>query len=264
MRRVDESEDSVFYQQPRFAAHIDEECQTWIQKQYRDQLEAHFTVLDLMSSWTSYLEKGTVDFLKGLGTTRELSLRMLTYRTLMLVCLTNIPRASEVTQMTISRKSDLPDRMAFFFKYPTKNDRERSGKYRKKPKEPLEVFRFQDDEELCPVSHLQHYLERTFPLRNGADKIFIALTKPHQGVTPETISRWLRDILKRSGIDTSVFTSHSIRHASSSKAKVRGATVKDIMDKGRWASTSTWHRFYYKQVLGEEPFQRAVLQGFGK
>ena len=39
--------------------------------------------------------------------------------------------------------------------------------------------------------------------------LFIAVRNPHRPVTSATIGHWLKKILQKSGIDTSIFTAHS-------------------------------------------------------
>lgn len=216
------------------------------------------TVLPMVWSCDRVLE-----FLKSLGNTQGLSLKMLSWRTVMLICLSAIPRASEIVQTRLSMLSELPESWVFFFKDPTKNERERSSQYRLKDHPQLEIFRFSEDVDLCPISHLEHYRERTSDLRKKEDKIFLSYIKPHQGIVSETMGSWVKQILKLSGIDVSKFSAHSVRHASSSLAKKRGISIKNIMDKGRWSSSSVWQKFYYKEVPSDkEKFHRAVFQNF--
>ena len=49
--------------------------------------------------------------------------------------------------------------------------------------------------------------------------MFISHIRPHKGVTRATISTWVKEILKKTGVDTSKFKSHSTRVASTSKAE---------------------------------------------
>jgi SAM-dependent methyltransferase len=53
--RVDESPDSLFYVEPRFALHIDEATVAALTQLYREELPPGSRVLDLMSSWVSHL-----------------------------------------------------------------------------------------------------------------------------------------------------------------------------------------------------------------
>lgn len=53
--RVDESDDTQFYTQPRFVTHIDDEACNALAVWYMNNLPAGGDILDLMSSWVSHL-----------------------------------------------------------------------------------------------------------------------------------------------------------------------------------------------------------------
>jgi hypothetical protein len=53
--KQDPDDDSVFYAQPRFVTHIDDEAIAALTSYYREALPAGGTILDLMSSWVSHL-----------------------------------------------------------------------------------------------------------------------------------------------------------------------------------------------------------------
>ena len=55
MRRIDESPDISFYDQPRFVTHIDDAAIAAITSHYREVLTPGADVLDLCSSWVSHL-----------------------------------------------------------------------------------------------------------------------------------------------------------------------------------------------------------------
>ena len=48
------------------------------------------------------------------------------------------------------------------------------------------------------------------------------------------------------------FKSHSVRSASTSKAKSLGVSTKQILKRGRWSSKSTWQKFYNKEIISQE------------
>ena len=68
---------------------------------------------------------------------------------------------------------------------------------------------------------VQAYIDWTEGLRReSTDKpLFIALKKPHAGVTASNISRWLKEVMQRAAIDIEVFKLHSTHCASVSVAK---------------------------------------------
>ena len=65
--REDESADSVFYGEPRFVAHIDDDTIAALTAYYRNFLPPGSRVLDLMSSWISHLPDVDYRRVSGLG-----------------------------------------------------------------------------------------------------------------------------------------------------------------------------------------------------
>lgn len=67
-RRHDESPDELFYDEPRFVAHIDQATMDALTRFYREFIPQGAAVLDLMSSWISHLpEDRTYARVAGLG-----------------------------------------------------------------------------------------------------------------------------------------------------------------------------------------------------
>ena len=85
---------------------------------------------------------------------------------------------------------------------------------------------------ICDVKTLSHYLERNQSFREQETKLFLTYQKPHHAVSASTISRWIKSMLKRAGVDTSKFGAHSTRAASSSAAKQAGVPIMDILSTG--------------------------------
>ena len=89
----------------------------------------------------------------------------------------------------------------------------------------------------------------------------LSFIKPHKGVTTQTISRYILELLDLSGINTEVFTGHAARSASTSKAKASGVSSNDIIMRGYWTKTTLFEKFYQKEILPEEEeFQSSVLK----
>lgn len=67
-RRVDESDDALFYTEPRFVTHIDDGAIAVVRAFYAQLLPAGGAILDLMSSWASHLpEESRFQRVAGLG-----------------------------------------------------------------------------------------------------------------------------------------------------------------------------------------------------
>ena len=77
-------------------------------------------------------------------------------------------------------------------------------------------------------------------LRNGETKLFLALIKSHKLVTSCTVARWLKALLQAAGVDTSIFSAHSVCGASSSKAANMGITTNDIPKAANWSTESVF------------------------
>ena len=98
------------------------------------------------------------------------------------------------------------------------------------------------------------------PKGEGENHLFIAVRKPHRPVTSTTIGHCLKKVLQQSGIDTSIFTAHSTRGAATSKARVAGVSIPDILKIADWSSASTFTRFYHRPITPSK-FGQAVLSG---
>ena len=70
-RRADESDDPVFYREPRLVVHIDDHAIEALRDYYRQVLPADGAFLDLMSSWRSHLpDDVALGRVTGLGLNR--------------------------------------------------------------------------------------------------------------------------------------------------------------------------------------------------
>lgn len=116
---------------------------------------------------------------------------------------------------------------------------------------------FKNHENFC-ITHLtEEYIKRTRDLQpSGCDSFFISWNKPHKASTAQTISHWMRQGLGDCGIDTSIFTAHSTRYASTSKA----ASLDLIKRAAGWTGESHFRKtFYNRPIINPEDFCNAVL-----
>ena len=121
-----------------------------------------------------------------------------------------------------------------------------------KPLQPLIYNAYKKNIKLCFVNCLLSYLDRRELLVNDdVKKLVILYEKPDRTGGSDTLSRRIIDEVKLSGIDTNVFTAHSCRLASISKAKVNGMAINEIMKRGYWKSESTFKNFYDKDLTNE-------------
>lgn len=123
---------------------------------------------------------------------------------------------------------------------------------------PIMLLKAFPEERVCVKKYMQVYLDRTRPVRNGIDELFITSRKPYRVATRDTLARWVKDILKFCGVDTDVFGAGSVRAAATSKAQQCGVSLSDIMGAAGWTQASTFARFYDKPVCGND-FATAIL-----
>lgn len=73
-----------------------------------------------------------------------------------------------------------------------------------------------------------------------------------------TVARWLKEALKKSGIDDKIFSAHSYRNVSTSAAFAGGVQLKEIFETANWTNAKTFYTFYRSELLN--PFSDTVLQ----
>jgi hypothetical protein len=83
--------------------------------------------------------------------------------------------------------------------------------------------------------------------------------KPQKNVIKDTIARWIKVILNRSGINTKIFGSHSVRSVSTSKAKSNAVPIDEILKKAVWSNVKTFAKFYNKKIV-KDGFAEGVLK----
>lgn len=123
---------------------------------------------------------------------------------------------------------------------------------------------FSEKPELCVARTLEYYLSITKPFRKN-DEGYLILThkKPYHPASTETISRWIKEVLQKSGIDTSMFTSHSVRHASTSAAYRAGLNIDIIKNTAGWTKSSSVFAIFYNRPLitSNLDFANSVIRG---
>lgn len=119
---------------------------------------------------------------------------------------------------------------------------------------------FKTNCKVCAASALVSYLEKTREIRGAEKRLFISFKSPHKAVTPQTLSHWVVDSLSAAGIDTSVYSAHSTRHASTSAANRQGVSIDIIRKTAGWSESSfTFAKFYNKEISqNREEFANAI------
>lgn len=184
----------------------------------------------------------------------ELDIASLTYKTVTLVALASAQRTQTIASIRTSNLIWSPSDVKIKISDLIKTSRPGSA-------QPLLVFPyFAARPELCVPSLIKLYMEKTKDIRQ-CDKLFVSPRSPHKAVGAPSIGRWIKNTLSRSGVDTTIFSAHSVRHAASSKAKTRGADINIIFNTAGWsASSRVFAQFYQRPILKDTaPFANFVL-----
>ena len=115
----------------------------------------------------------------------------------------------------------------------------------------IELIPFTQDTRLCVVQCLKSYINRTKELRATSSKLFLSYIKPFKPVRKEIITRWIKSVLKVSGVDIDKFSAHSCRSASTSRNQLAGLSLPDIMRFAGWSNASTFAKHYNKPIINE-------------
>ena len=182
-------------------------------------------------------------YLSSLHPPQDLTLKDLTFKTTMLLALLSGQRCQTLHLLSVSSMVLKHDSCVFTIHKLLKTSR--PGKH----VSALTFTAYSPDNRLCPIVCLSEYVKRTSELRKGGDQLLVSFQKPHKPVSTDTISRWLKTVLEKSGIDTSVFKGHSTRAASTSAAAVCKIPLSTIMDNAGWSNATTFGKFYKKPIV---------------
>ena len=196
-----------------------------------------------------------LEFLKTWSPARKLCLKLLTIKTVMLVLLTTGQRGQIINAMDVENMNIENSKMQFFIK----NQDLKQGRIGYKM-QPVELKAYPADKRICVYNYMTVYLKRTLEIRGVVKKVFLTTVKPHKAVSRDTVSRWVRTVLKRAGIDTRVFGPGSTRAASTSKAVQQGARIDEVLAAAGWSNETTFSKWYKKPVKRESQFAQKVLK----
>ena len=104
---------------------------------------------------------------------------------------------------------------------------------------------------------LKQYVKLTEPIRAGHDPLWLSYSKPFKPVSRDTVSRWIKNVLEKAGVNTKVFSAHSTRAAATSAARSNNVSINTIMDAAGWSRESTSRKFYDKPVQAVVNFGRS-------
>ena len=172
----------------------------------------------------------------------------------MLLALATIPRASELTHLDIRYMINSSLFYCFILTKPTLAMKPGDGY-------PKIIFKgFGDHKNLCVSKVLKDYLANTASLKYGETNLLTTPIKPHKKVALSAVSRWLKGVLQLSEINIDIFKAHSMRSVCTSKAFLKGASIKEILKTACWSNESTFQTFHNKKVVEANSFQSTVIE----
>ena len=185
-----------------------------------------------------------LSYLQSFSPVDKLFLKELTLKLLVLILLVSGQRGQTVHLLSIDHMVSVNN--CYTFQVVDHVKRSRPG-----IKNPLVELRAFKDETLCVVTTLKEHLTRTQSLRGSESQLFISYNRPFKRVSRDTISCWVKLVLRDSGIiiDTSRFKPHSTRAASMSAASNASVSLDDILHTAGWSSESTFTNFITSLLL---------------
>ena len=189
----------------------------------------------------------------------NLSLKLLTLKTVSLVALTSSDRAQTIHALRTDSVHVSSEGLEFVVPSVLKHSRRGS------PATKVVCVSW-DAPELNVADYVLFYMNKTLKYRvrswnkdkTDVKQLFLS-HRTGKPVKRQTISRWIRETMKLAGIDITMFSAHSSRGASISEATRRGASPHKILQQGNWSNLGTYQRFYNREV-DETPIGRLILQ----
>ena len=81
------------------------------------------------------------------------------------------------------------------------------------------------------------------------ESFFGALVKSHKSVSSQTLARWMKTILSRAGVNTSISKPHAVRSAAAHLKVDKNLNLAAICKLADWSCASgTYLKFYQRYV----------------
>ncbi|XP_039764889.1 uncharacterized protein LOC120637233 [Pararge aegeria] len=187
-----------------------------------------------------------LDYLAKNYPNESLSLKKLSYKCVTLLALTTTHRVQTLSKIIVNNIEISSSKIIIKIPDLIKSSRPGSNQ------PALDLPFFPEKPAVCPAHTLISYLSKTAALRSQ-DYLFISFKKPFKIVSTQTLSRWIKTTLRDAGIDVSIFSAHSTRHASTSKAYSSGISIELIRKTAGWSQNSnTFWKYYNKGTISNQ------------
>ena len=194
-----------------------------------------------------------LEYLRSLSPVKFLSLKQLSLKLATLLALVTGSRVQTLHAMDLNFCEYKDDSIVFYIQSLLKHSRPSN-----KVSNGITISAYKKDKRICPVFLLKYYIKRTASLRKN-NQLFINNNKPHKPISKDTLSRWIKMGIKKSGINTAKYSSHSTRSASTSAAAAASVDITTIMKAAKWSNSCTFTK-HYKKPIADNSFSTAILQ----
>ena len=188
-----------------------------------------------------------LDYWQCQPSNQKLNLTQLARKTVMLILLSTCRWKNELLSLSVKHMYIFPQCITFYLmKLPktfTQGTPDENTRWLSVRQADQSV-----DNNLCPVRALTVYLAKTRRIQSS-DSVFVTSTPPYSAIKPMTLNSWILQSMKQAGIDTSLYTAYSTRHASSSGALKKGMPLDEVLRLGCWKTPSTFIKHYNLPIL---------------
>ena len=203
-----------------------------------------------LNSWNP---DDVLDFISALPSNLHLSEYHLSQKAFLLALLASGHRKGDLVYMSTDpdyiKQTDTE--FTFILPFPTKGFHPGSNhSFMQK----VIIKKYPFDHNICPYRALQAYIDRCRN-RSLCYGFWVTTTPAWGPASPDTLQRWAKVLLSDTGVDMTIFTPHSTRAAAANRALQQGEPIDLVMQHCAWASTSTFHKYYYHPAAGPVPFR---------
>ena len=118
----------------------------------------------------------------------------------------------------------------------------------------------QEDKRWCPVRALKWYMDKTKIVRKH-DRLFLLPRSPYTPASKDTISRWIRDMIRPHVSQNERVRAHDVRGHATSRAWFNGVPLEEIMKAASWKTPTSFVSCYLTDTLSSEgTFARGALR----
>nr|CAH7746390.1 unnamed protein product [Callosobruchus chinensis] len=185
----------------------------------------------------------------------EISRLQLTMKLVTLLALITGHRLQTLTSIRLQNIVRFPDRLEI-----RTSDRIKTSS--SKSLQPFLVIPyFKDNPALCLASVINYELITKDLRPSDIDYLILTVKRPIRQVSSQRLSKWIKQTLAASGIDTTLFSGYSTRHAATSAAFRAGISIEIIRSMAGWTQKSNMFARFYNRPLANDPtlFAKGIL-----